>query len=68
MLVVEECGMDFSAQYGPWAIIAGASEGTGRAYARFLAAKGLSLILIARRRGRWTHWPQRLRANTAWNA
>ena len=51
MLVVEECGMDFSAQYGPWAIIAGASEGTGRAYARFLAVKGLSLILIARRQG-----------------
>jgi len=41
--------MDFSAKYGPWAVITGASEGTGRAYARFLAAKGLSLILIARR-------------------
>ena len=40
---------DFAARYGPWAIIAGASEGTGQAYARQLAALGLSLILIARR-------------------
>lgn len=41
--------LDFSAKYGPWAVIAGASEGTGRAFARLLAAKGLSLVLIARR-------------------
>lgn len=38
-------------KYGPWALIAGASEGTGRAYARQLAQAGLSLILIARRPG-----------------
>lgn len=42
--------MDFVQRYGPWAIIAGASEGTGQAYARILASKGLSLILIARRK------------------
>lgn len=41
--------MDFAEQYGPWAVVAGASEGTGRAYAWQLAAKGLSLVLIARR-------------------
>lgn len=41
--------MSFAEQYGPWALIAGASEGTGRAYAHMLAEKGLSLILIARR-------------------
>lgn len=39
----------FRTQYGPWALIAGASEGTGRAYARQLAEKGLSLVLVARR-------------------
>jgi short-subunit dehydrogenase len=41
--------MDFARSYGPWAVIAGASEGTGASFARQLAAKGLNLILIARR-------------------
>jgi len=36
-------------RYGPWAIVAGASEGTGRAFARQLAAAGIQCILIARR-------------------
>src|SRR5260370_25018346 len=39
----------FRAKYGPWAVISGASDGTGAAYARELAAKGLNLVLIARR-------------------
>jgi short-subunit dehydrogenase len=41
--------MDFAERYGPWAIIAGASEGTGRAFSRHVAAKGLNCLLIARR-------------------
>jgi uncharacterized protein len=40
---------NFAARYGPWAIVAGASEGLGAAYAEELAARGLNLILIARR-------------------
>ena len=36
-------------RYGPWAVIAGASEGTGRAFAQQLAAAGIHCILIARR-------------------
>lgn len=40
---------NFVASYGPWAIVAGASEGIGAAYAEELAARGLKLILIARR-------------------
>lgn len=40
-------GMDFAESYGPWAVIAGGSEGTGSALARRIAAKGVSLILIA---------------------
>jgi uncharacterized protein len=39
--------MDFKEKYGPWAIIAGASEGVGRSFARQIAAQGVSCILIA---------------------
>jgi short-subunit dehydrogenase len=41
--------MDFAERYGPWALIAGGSEGTGASFARKLAARGLNLVLIARR-------------------
>lgn len=41
--------MNFSAQYGPWALIAGASEGVGRVFAEQLAERGLNVVLIARR-------------------
>lgn len=41
--------MDFKRKYGPWALIAGASEGTGASFARQLADEGLNLVLIARR-------------------
>lgn len=43
--------MSFAERYGPWAVIAGASEGTGREFARQIAAQGLNLILLARREG-----------------
>jgi uncharacterized protein len=38
------------AKYGPWAVIAGASEGTGAEYARQLAALGIHCLLVARRK------------------
>ena len=36
-------------RYGPWAVIAGASEGIGAAFAEALAAKGINVVLAARR-------------------
>ena len=38
-------------QYGPWAVIAGGSEGVGAAFARKVAAAGINLLLIARKPG-----------------
>ncbi len=39
----------FQQQYGPWALVAGASEGIGQAWCRRLAERGLNVVLIARR-------------------
>ncbi|MEO5666209.1 MAG: SDR family NAD(P)-dependent oxidoreductase [Nocardioides sp.] len=38
-------------KYGPWAVIAGGSEGVGASFAHQLADAGLNLVLIARKPG-----------------
>lgn len=40
---------DFFNRYGPWAMVCGASEGTGAEFSLQAAAKGLNVILVARR-------------------
>jgi uncharacterized protein len=37
-------------KYGPWALILGASDGVGAAYAETIAASGINVVLLARRK------------------
>jgi short-subunit dehydrogenase len=39
----------FAEHYGPWALIAGGSEGVGESFALKLAAQGVNLMLVARK-------------------
>ena len=39
----------FAEKYGPWAIVAGASEGVGVSVARLLGERGVNVVLVSRR-------------------
>jgi len=51
----------FADRYGPWAIVAGASEGLGAAFCDALAAHGVHVVMIARRAGPLEETAARLR-------
>src|SRR5438105_9242936 len=40
---------NFVERYGPWSVVLGASEGLGAAYAHGLAARGMNVVVAARR-------------------
>lgn len=50
-------------QYGPWAVIAGGSEGVGAAFADELAQAGLNLLLVARKPGPLEETAEAVRAH-----
>jgi short-subunit dehydrogenase len=56
--------MGFAERYGPWALVTGASEGTGREFARQIAAAGLPSVLVARRQAPLTALAAEIRAET----
>jgi short-subunit dehydrogenase len=41
--------MEFADRYGPWALVAGASEGVGASAARLLGQRGINVVLVSRR-------------------
>lgn len=55
---------DYATRYGKWAVIAGASEGLGAAFAAQLAERGMDLLLLARRESALAELAQRLRRQT----
>lgn len=50
-------------QYGPWAVIAGGSEGVGAAFADELSKAGLNLVLVARKPGPLEETAEKVRGN-----
>jgi short-subunit dehydrogenase len=55
---------DLTHRYGPWAVVAGASDGLGAAWARAMAQRGISVVLVARRKEMLDALADEIRAGT----
>ena len=60
--------IDFATQYGPWAVVAGASEGVGSAFALAVAQRGVNVVLLARRQTVLDEVAQQIVADTGVDA
>ena len=58
----------FVDRYGAWALVVGASDGVGAAYARAMADRGLNVVLLARRQGLLDEVAAAIRADTGVDA
>jgi len=56
--------MSFRDRYGPWALVAGASDGIGEAFARGIAERGVNLLLLARREALLERLAEDIRASS----
>ncbi|OBH59444.1 short-chain dehydrogenase [Mycobacterium mantenii] len=57
--------MTFATKYGPWALVAGASDGVGAAFAEGLAERGVDVVLLARRQAVLDRVAAEIEANTS---
>jgi len=57
--------MTFAAKYGPWALVAGASDGLGAAFAKGIADRGVNVVLLARRQRTLDHVAAEISSQTA---
>jgi short-subunit dehydrogenase len=57
--------VEFADRYGPWALVAGASDGIGAAFALAMAERGINVVLIARRQQMLDAVAETIRATTS---
>jgi short-subunit dehydrogenase len=56
--------MEFAESYGPWALVAGASEGVGASVARSLGERGINVVLVSRRQSVLDEVAETVRSST----
>nr|XP_014335898.1 PREDICTED: inactive hydroxysteroid dehydrogenase-like protein 1 isoform X2 [Bos mutus] len=58
---------DLIKQYGRWAVVSGATDGIGRAYAEELASRGLNIVLISRSQEKLQMYFTQVSEDTLWD-